>query len=282
MPRDMRDTRGPGIMMGPYQRRRWRGAALVALLAAVVVTGCAAEIATTREATPTPATASPTAAPAAPTATPAAPCAPSSGVSAVSPVEISRGTTSRPQITLTFDAGADAGPAPRLLDILAAHHVHSTWFVTGQWAARNPTLLRRVRDEGHEIANHTVHHLDLTTLSDVEVCRELTQADTTIMGITGKTTRPYFRPPFGARNLKVRTLAANLGYRTIYWTIDTLDWRADATTDSIRARVLNNVGNGAIILMHVGSQVEADTLDGLMTTLEGRGYAMVTLSQALA
>src|SRR5262249_31145331 len=104
-----------------------------------------------------------------PTAIPSAPCTPSPGVSPVSPVEVARGNTSRPQISLTFDAGADAGPAPRLLSSLAAHHVHTTWFICGECAEKKPDVIREVRDAGHEIASHAVHHRDLTALRDTDV-----------------------------------------------------------------------------------------------------------------
>ena len=164
---------------------------------------------------------------------------------------------------------------------MAKYHLQVTWFVTGQWATENPDLLRQVQSAGHEIGNHTMTHPDLTTLADAQVCQELTQAEQVISRITGQTTRPYFRPPSGARNAHVRTLAANLGYRTVYWTIDTIDWRDDATPASITDRGMNTLSNGVIVLMHAGSTVEAQTLDGLIAKIEQRGYQIVTLTQLL-
>jgi peptidoglycan/xylan/chitin deacetylase (PgdA/CDA1 family) len=199
----------------------------------------------------------------------------------VSSVEIDQGTTSRPQIALTFDAGGPATPTTHILDILAKYHLQVTWFVTGQWAEVNPDLLWRIHTDGHEIGNHTMTHPDLTTLPDAQVCQELTQAEQVISGIIGQTTRPYFRPPYGARTAHVRTLAANLGYRTVYWTIDTIDWREDATPALITERVMKNLGNGVIVLMHAGSTVEAQTLDGLIAKIEEQGYQIVTLTQLL-
>jgi peptidoglycan/xylan/chitin deacetylase (PgdA/CDA1 family) len=216
-----------------------------------------------------------------PTPTPTSACVPPPGVQPVSSVEIDQGNTSRPQIALTFDAGGPATPTAQILNILAKYHLHVTWFVTGQWALDNPELVQRIHAEGHEIGNHTMNHLDLTTLPDARVCQELNQAEQVISGITGQTTRPYFRPPNGARNAHVRALAANLGYRTVYWTIDTIDWREDATPESITERVMNNLSNGVIVLMHAGSTVEAQTLDGLIAKIEQRGYQIVTLTQLL-
>ena len=209
------------------------------------------------------------------------PCDTPPGVQRVSPVEIDMGNTGRQRIALTFDAGGPSTPTSSILDILARHHVHSTFFITGDWANLNPDLVRRIHNDGHEIGNHTMHHIDLRTLPDVEVCNELNQANRVISGITGVTTRPYYRPPYGGRDSRVRSLAANLGYRTVYWTIDTLDWQMTTTPDSITRIVMDGLRNGVIVLMHAGSDVEARTLDGLMTKIEQQGYQMVTITEVL-
>ncbi len=209
------------------------------------------------------------------------PCQTPAGVTPVSAQEVDNGNTGNARIALTFDAGGPVGPASRILDILARHQLHTTWFLTGQWAAQNPSLVRRVQQESHEIGSHSMTHPDLTTLSDPQVCNELTQADLTIASITGQSTRPYFRPPYGARNDHVRQLVASLGYHTVYWTIDTIDWRADATPQTITERVMSHLSNGAIILMHAGSEVEAQTLDQLIPLIQQKGYQIVTLTQLL-
>lgn len=193
--------------------------------------------------------------------------------------EIDIGNTSRPLIALTFDAGGPSAPTTRILNILAKHQVHSTFFMTGDWANQNIDLVRRIHNEGHEIGNHTMHHPDLRTLSDQGVCTELSQAENAISFITGVTTRPYYRPPYGARDNRVRALAAQIGYQTVYWTIDTLDWQTRATSDSITNIVMANIGNGVIFLMHAGSQTESDSLDELMTKIEQKNYQMVTVTQ---
>jgi peptidoglycan/xylan/chitin deacetylase (PgdA/CDA1 family) len=200
-------------------------------------------------------------------------------VQPVSAVEIDIGNISRPLIALTFDAGGPSAPTVRILDILAKHQVHSTFFIAGNWADQNPDLVRRIHNEGHEIGNHTMHHPDLRTLSDQGVCTELSQAELVISSLTGVTTRPYYRPPYGGRDNRIRALAAQIGYRTVYWSIDTLDWQTTATPDSITKIVMAHIGNSVIILMHAGSQVEADTLDELMTKIEQMKYQMVTVTQ---
>jgi peptidoglycan/xylan/chitin deacetylase (PgdA/CDA1 family) len=198
-----------------------------------------------------------------------------------SAAEIDIGNTSRPLVALTFDAGGPSAPTARILDVLAKHQVHSTFFITGEWAQQNPDLVRRIHSDGHEMGNHSMHHPNLQTLSDQGVCTELSQAEEVISSLTRATTRPYFRPPYGGRDNRIRTLAAEIGYRSVYWTIDTLDWQTTATRDSITKTVLAHIGNGVIILMHAGSQVESDTLDELMTKIEQMKYQMGTVTQVV-
>ncbi len=189
-------------------------------------------------------------------------------------------------VVLTFDSdGGSAGNASRYLDILHARQVHATWFLTGYFAQANPSLVRRILSEDQDIGNHTLNHADLISpsRSDNFVCSELTQANSIISGITGQTTRPYFRPPYGDYNTQTRTLAARLGYRTILWNIDPRDWDSSTTVQDILNRVLKspNLRPGAIILMHVNSPHEAEALDAVITGLEQRGYTIVPLSYFL-
>lgn len=120
------------------------------------------------------------------------------GVQPVSASEIDIGDTSGPRIALTFDAGEPSEPTALILDILVKYHLHVTFFVTGEWANQNPDLVRHIHADGCEIGNHTMHHLDLRTLTDLQVCSELTQASQVIANLTGVTApRPYSRPPSG-------------------------------------------------------------------------------------
>jgi len=117
---------------------------------------------------------------------------------------ISRVTTDRPLIALTFDAGADRGFAPQILDLLAAGDVRASFGLTGQWARANPDLVRRIAADGHQVINHTDSHRSFTGLSDQrgglsadERIAELDRADASIAPLIGRSTRPWFRPPYG-------------------------------------------------------------------------------------
>jgi peptidoglycan/xylan/chitin deacetylase (PgdA/CDA1 family) len=207
------------------------------------------------------------------------PCAPTTPVD---PTPITIGNTSKKQVALTFDAGGDVAPALTILSILNNRAVHATWFFTGIWAQQSPEIVKGVAQGGYEIGNHTMTHPDLPTIADTEVCRQLNQADMAISGLSSRTTtRPYYRPPNGAINPHVQQLAASIGYRTVIWTIDTLDWQADSTPERIIQIIKSGLKPGAIILMHAGSASEAQALDQVITMLQQDGYSLVTLSEDL-
>lgn len=223
-----------------------------------------------------------------PTPTPPSACIPGPGVQPVSPAVVYYGTPNGKRVSLTFDSdGGSPGNAAAYLDILSSHGLHATWFVTGDFAQANPAIVRRIVADGHDLGNHTVDHPDLISppRSDAFICWELTRADQLIVTATGgdNTTRPFFRPPYGDYNDQVRMLAARLGYRTIYWSIDPRDWDSATTVQDILNRVLNgpNLKPGAIILMHVNSPHEAQALPGVIAGLEQKGYTIVPLSQLL-
>jgi peptidoglycan-N-acetylglucosamine deacetylase len=214
-------------------------------------------------------------------------CIPASGVRAVSSAVIYSIPTSHRWVSITFDSdGGSAGNATSYLDTLSAYHVRTTWFLTGYFAQAHPDIVRRIYGDGHDVGNHTNDHANLISppRSDSFVCNELVKANSIIAGITGHTTRPYFRPPFGAFNTQTRTLAARLGYRTFYWTIDPRDWDSAMTVQDILNSVLNTsrLKPGAIILMHVNSPHEAEALPKVIAGLEQRGYTIVPLSQLMA
>jgi peptidoglycan/xylan/chitin deacetylase (PgdA/CDA1 family) len=200
----------------------------------------------------------------------------------VSPDEVVRGDPSRPWITLAFNAGAGYDPAPEILDTLAEKGVRTTFFVMGWWAERNPELVQRI-GAAHEVASHGHEVFDLTSVSDAAVRGDLEHADEVIGGLIGRSTRPLWSASAGYRDAHVRNIAASLGYRPIYWTVDSGDWTTDATPDGVARRVLDNASNGAIVVMHFESPrtrtSTAVVLPTLIDTLRERGYRLVTITE---
>lgn len=186
------------------------------------------------------------------------------------------------KIALTFDAGASADPTPTVLDALNSAGLKTTFFLTGKWCEQNPGLVRRIRDEGHEIGNHTYSHPDLRKLSDDQIREQLEKTDDLVTRITGKGCDPFFRPPFGGRDNRVLNVVAEAGYTSVYWSIDSWDaFKKGITGEEIEKRVLDRVQGGDIVLMHCGSMPTANVLPSLIKELKSRGYEVVKVSELI-
>lgn len=195
--------------------------------------------------------------------------------------EISRGDITKKQIIFTFDAGAATNSATEILAIAKKHNLKITFFVTGEFAQKNSDLITQISSDGHEIFNHTYSHPHLPLLTDEEIKVELEEADIIISQITSKTTKPYFRPPYGDRNAHVLKIAAQAGWQSIYWSTDALDWQADRTAEEVKQRIYSNLKNGAIFLMHIGDDITGQILDEVFTYIENKGYKITDLSEGL-
>jgi peptidoglycan/xylan/chitin deacetylase (PgdA/CDA1 family) len=218
---------------------------------------------------------------AAATAKPNVPVTPYSG----SLSEVVRGKTGKKQVAITLDAGAGAEPFPKMLKALDSAGVKITFFLTGSWAQQNSTFVQQIVNSGHEIANHTWSHPDLTTLSDAQIKDEIERTDALLSRFTGHSTRPLWRAPFGSRDARVTKVVNEMGYRSIYWTIDSLDsvgqpksakFLIDRITGQTDAQL-----DGEIILMHIGNATTADALPTIIQNLQNRGFKVVTVSQLI-
>ncbi len=167
---------------------------------------------------------------------------------------------------------------PQMLDILRDKNVKITFFIGGQWAEENPELLKRMVEEGHEIGNHGYAHKHHAQLSFEENIREIQRTEQIIEEITGVKT-VLFAPPYGEFNKTTLQAADALGYKTIMWSIDTIDWRREGT-DIILKRVLKNPHNGAFILMHP-TEYTVEALPIMIDELRARGYEVGTISELL-
>ena len=122
-------------------------------------------------------------------------------ISACAPAAVvSKGPVEAQEIAMTFDVAYDVRYTAAFLDVLKAFAVPATIFVTGEWADTNPDLVGRMAAEGHLVANHSYSHPDFRTISDAEVADQLARADAAISSRTGRSTKPYFRPPYGAQD----------------------------------------------------------------------------------
>jgi len=197
--------------------------------------------------------------------------------------EISKGNTDRRQIILTFDGGDGHQSAEKILETLASRGLKGTFFLTGKFVESNPELVKKMAGGGHEIFSHTYSHPHLPALSDQEIIRELVKTDGTLRKITGRTAGPYFRAPYGERDERVLDVAFREGYRSVYWTVDAMDWEESLgeTPESVEYRILSTLSPGNIYLLHLGDTISGAILPGLIDKIEAEGYKIVSLVQGL-
>jgi peptidoglycan-N-acetylglucosamine deacetylase len=185
-----------------------------------------------------------------------------------------------PYIALTFDDGPNEKLTPRLLDLLAQHHIHVTFFVLGECAERNPEILRRAAREGHEIGNHSWSHPNFAKMSDETVRTQIKRTEELITNTIGK--RPtLLRPPYGSITARQKRLIHDdLGYEIILWDVDPLDWKNPGPT-VVANRILKETRPGSIVLSH---DIHAQTIEAMPATLnelQAKGFKFVTVSELL-
>ncbi|MSQ27300.1 MAG: hypothetical protein EXR51_04065 [Dehalococcoidia bacterium] len=195
--------------------------------------------------------------------------------------EIIRGRADDPRVALTFDCGSVAGASSRILDVLHEAQLKVTIFMTGQYAHRYPELMQRMAAEGHEFANHSYFHPNFTQMGNEGILSELARTDEAVQGVTGVSTKPWMRMPFGARDPRVMDIVSGAGYSSIFWTLDSGDWQQGATVASVRSRVLEGVKPGAIVVHHCAAGQTAGALPDILAGLSGKGLQVVTISELL-
>lgn len=208
---------------------------------------------------------------------------------------VSRGNTSRRMVAYTFDAGSDLGHTSATLDHLKAQRIPASFGLTGAWASRYPSAVRRIGVDGHHLINHTWSHDSFTgfstgraALTPARRTEQLVRTENLVNDLAGRSTRPYFRPPYGAYDQSVlRDVGANRFGTNVMWSVDSLGWKG-LTATQICSRVVgsmaaaSNGGNGFIILFHVGSQSRAaQALPCSTSRLRERGFTFGTVPQVL-
>jgi peptidoglycan-N-acetylglucosamine deacetylase len=194
-------------------------------------------------------------------------------------------------IALTFDDGPTHGITDRLLDVLERERVPGTFFVVGSAARREPALLRRMVADGDEIEDHSQTHAHLNALvAPGSLDAQIGDADDAIAAATGRHAR-WLRPPFGARNAAVLDAAARHGMRVVLWSAMLDETSPHAALDALARRLLAQVGDGAIVVLHDGDQgrdddgeraYEASLAPLVIAALRARGYRFVTLDELVA
>jgi len=172
-------------------------------------------------------------------------------------------------ILLTFDDYGTAKEVDGILAALAQHDIKAMFFLQGDWAEKQPELVKRIAKAGHVIGNHTYSHAVLLPLDDQAAAAEITH------GV--KST--WLRPPEGRYNKRIRRLAARLGYRICYWTIDSRDWTG-ASVETMRHTIVSEVQPGAVILFHLHGTHTRELLPIIIPEIQARGLTLTAHDEA--
>ncbi len=189
---------------------------------------------------------------------------------------------------LTFDDGPNPVATEAILDTLATEGVPAAFFMVGEHVRRFPATARRVAGAGHEIGNHTQHHVKLHTLGPARIRDELERAHATIAETTGRSPRT-FRAPHGYRNPFVGSAVRRLGYTVFGWSFGV--WDSDRPpAEEIRRRVRAKRAPGAIVLLHDGDGYDpagdrrptAEALPGIIRDARAAGCEFRSLAELVA
>src|ERR1700737_3994300 len=186
-----------------------------------------------------------------------------------------------PYIAMSFDDGPSAKLTPKLLDLLAAHHIKASFFVIGENVAENPEITARAAREGHEIGNHTWSHPNLAKMSDENVRSQLRRTDDAIKTATGQ--RPtLMRPPYGSISARQKKwINQEFGYKIAMWDVDPFDWKRPGPA-VVCNRILKLTRAGSIVLSH---DIHPGTIEAMPSTLSQLGakrFKFVTVSELIA
>ena len=165
------------------------------------------------------------------------------------------------------------------------HLVPATFFVVGTYIKNNPELIRRMKEEGHTVGNHTYHHPDMSQISTKESFeKELQDVEAEYQKITGEEMTKFYRPPQGKYNEDNLRMAKELGYHTFFWSLAYVDWYEDdqPTKEEAFDKLLRRIHPGAIVLLHSTSKTNAEILDELLTKWEEMGYTFGSLKQLIS
>lgn len=200
-----------------------------------------------------------------------------------------KGLTERALI-LTLDVGARIENLEKVLDVLRDHEVKSTIFVYSGELESHPyseAVLKRMVEEGHELANHTLSHKDLTKLAPEALDEQFDRVEALLQKHVKTSAKPFFREPFLATNDEIDTLIRKKCYRPIWFTIDTADWKTGATAEGIEKSVFERRGKprviepGSIFIFHGSQKANLVALPRIIERLKGDGWSFLTLGEAL-
>jgi len=184
------------------------------------------------------------------------------------------------KVSITFDCAWGAEDIPDILNTLKKADIRATFFLVGTWAEKNPDTVRLIAQDGHDIANHSYAHFRMGSLGREKISSEIAQCGDLLEKLTGKKC-DLFRAPYGDYNNVVLEEARRLGYFTIQWDVDSLDWKPGIGRDEIMQRVRSKTRPGSIILFHNDTPYTAKLLPSVISELQSENFVFVPVSELI-
>jgi peptidoglycan/xylan/chitin deacetylase (PgdA/CDA1 family)/SAM-dependent methyltransferase len=198
---------------------------------------------------------------------------------------VGRGKPGEKGVALTFDDGPDPEVTPLLLDLLDRHSVPATFFVTGERAARHPSIIRDILSRGHAIGNHSYHHFPFLMLKGIRTLRR--EIESTQSCLAGFGILPLaFRPPAGITNPLLRRVLLEQGMFCVNYSCRAVDL-GNRRIGRLSEKVLKAVSQGDIIALHDVAPRHAGTerlmaeFDALLRGLKEKGPEVVPLARLI-
>lgn len=184
-------------------------------------------------------------------------------------------------IYLTFDAGYENGNISKILDVMKKENVTGAFFILGNLIEKNSDLVVRMFDEGHLVCNHTYSHKAMVNRSKDDIDSELKRLENLCLERTGRSLSKYYRPPEGKFDEMSMQYVSELGYKTVFWSFAYADWdnNAQMSAEKAKKKVLENIHNGEVMLLHPTSSTNAEILADVIKELKAQGYRFGTLDE---
>ena len=193
---------------------------------------------------------------------------------------IAMGNSEEKFVYLTFDNGYEAGYTAKLLDTLKENNVKAAFFITAHYLNTAPELVQRMIDEGHIVGNHTVNHKSMPDLDNEKIKQEIMNLHTAVYEKFGYEMK-YIRPPMGEFSERTLGIIKSLGYKTTMWSFAYDDWdeNKQGRETYAKEKVMSNIHNGAIILLHANSKDNSNILDTCIKEIRKMGYEFKSLDE---
>lgn len=190
------------------------------------------------------------------------------------------GNPEKKYIYLTFDEGYEAGYTPKILEALKENQVKATFFITAHYVNSQPDLVKQIIEEGHIIGNHTVNHKSMPDLNQEQIRTEVMDLHQVINEKFGYEMK-YIRPPKGEFSEKTLQETNKLGYTSVMWSFAYEDWNEDKQPDELssKKKILDNLHNGEIMLLHGNSKTNTNILDSIIKEAKNMGYEFKSLDE---